>query len=365
MKEFINGLEKLCLTSDYKSRAANAETPVSGGKGVAASFEDGAGAKCAAHLGKGWKISPNRWIQPGETYTLMDVEGSGFIRSMWFGGDMCQQYILRIYWDNEENPAVECPLPAFFAYGWTKPGEFVFGGPFYPLNSLPVCVNPNRGMNCFWQMPFRSHCKITMENVSSRPYNCYYQVNYDLGEVPEDAAYFHASFRRTNPVPYCGEHVVLDGVKGRGQYVGTALFVGLNGAGNWWGEGEFKFYLDGDKEFPTICTTGTEDYVGGSFDWEVDGKYVPYSTPYMGMYMVRQSDGLYAHQQRFSMYRWHIMDPIRFEKDIRITLQDLGWEITGEKYLARQDDIASVAYWYQTGKTEKYPALTPETISVI
>ena len=118
-----------------------------------------------------------------------------------------------------------------------------------------------------------------------------------------------------------------------------------------------KFYLDGDTDYPTICGTGTEDYFGGSYDWEVDGKYQTYTTPFMGMYQVQQSDGLYSHQQRFSMYRWHIMDPVRFDADLRITLQDLGWKETGDLYLKRRDDLISVAYWYQTLETQPFPQL--------
>jgi hypothetical protein len=275
---------------------------------------------------------------------------------MWFAGDVGREYIIRIYWDNQTAPSVECPLGEFFAYGWIKKPKNPTQGPFYQLNSLPVAVNPNKGLNCFWPMPFQKKCKITLENRSEDVYTCYYQINYSLTEVPENAAYFHAQFRKTNPIQYKEVYTVLDGVCGKGHYVGTALFVGLNGAGNWWGEGEFKFYMDDDTDFPTICGTGLEDYFGGAYDWEVDKKYTTYSTPFMGMYQVIQSDELYSHQQRFSMYRWHIMDPIRFEKSMRITVQDLGWREQG-KYLARQDDFASVAFWYQELPTCPFPQL--------
>ena len=119
-----------------------------------------------------------------------------------------------------------------------------------------------------------------MTNIN--PYGekvCFYQVNYTLTDVPDDAAYFHAQFRRVNPVPYREVYTILDGVIGRGHYVGTSMGWGINHSG-WWGEGEIKFYLDGDTDFPTICGTGTEDYFGGSYSWEVDGQYVPYTTPF-------------------------------------------------------------------------------------
>ena len=131
--------------------------------------------------------------------------------------------------------------------------------------------------------------------------------------------------------------------------------IGVNNGG-WWGEGEIKFYMDGDREFPTICGTGTEDYFGGSYGFEVNHQYQEFCTPYMGFHAVFRPDGLYNTQQRFSMYRWHIMDPIRFESDLRVTIQDLGWRAYG-KYLPLQDDISTVAYWYQTLPTAPFPQL--------
>lgn len=353
---FLSGLGDLSLITQAQSRSISAEN-ITGEKGMGGAATNGAAANCAAHLGRGWKLSPFFVIPSKTEFCLADIDGSGKIESIWFGGNVSRDYILRFYWDGVEMPAVECPLAEFFAYGWQKDTENPFQGPFYQLNSMPVVVNPNRGFNCFWPMPFRKHCRVTIENRSEKEYVCYYQINYSLMEIPADAGYFHAQYRQKFPVDYKEEFVILDGVSGKGQYIGTALFVGLNGAGNWWGEGELKFYLDGDREFPTICGTGTEDYFGGSYDWEVDGCYATYTTPFMGMYQVLQSDGLYNHQQRFSMYRWHIMDPIRFQTDLKLTIQDLGWVTPGEKYLARRDDIASVAYWYQDS-----PALVKSTL---
>jgi hypothetical protein len=151
----------------------------------------------------------------------------------------------------------------------------------------------------------------------------------------------------------------LDGVKGRGHYVGTVMGVGVNN-NRWWGEGEIKFYLDGDDDgddpFPTIVGTGTEDYFGGAFNWEVDGRYEEYSTPFLGMHQVIRPDGLYKAQHRHAMYRWHIRDPIRFEQDLKVTIQALGWRSEG-RYLPGQPDISSVAYWYQTLPTTPFPSL--------
>ena len=348
-------LGNLPLLSDAETRSITAENPT-GEKGKGAMATEGLYTRIGNELGQGWKISPAIMIPAGETAVLADVGGPGAVQSMWFAGYISRDFVLRIHWDAQERPCVECPLPDFFAAGWSKNEDAYKSGEFAQLSSIPVAVNPNRGFNCFWEMPFRKRCRITMENRNAKERFCFYQINYTLTEVPDNAAYFHAQFRRTNPLPYKQEYTIADGIEGKGHYVGTSLFVGLNGANRWWGEGEIKFYIDGDGDFPTICGTGTEDYFGGAFDWEVEGRYVTYSTPYMGMYQVIQPDGLYKSQQRFSMYRWHIMDPIRFKKDLRITLQDLGWT-SDRKIFPRQDDIASVAYWYQTLPTAPFPGL--------
>jgi hypothetical protein len=158
----------------------------------------------------------------------------------------------------------------------------------------------------------------------------YYQINYTLTDVPDDAAYFHAQFRRTNPLPYKDVYTIVDGIsRAKGHYVGTYMAWGVNNNG-WWGEGEIKFYMDGDGEFPTICGTGTEDYFCGSYNFEANldetGRrgYMHFSTPYAGLHQVIRPDGNYRANMRFGLYRWHIPDPIRFEKDLRVTIQALG-----------------------------------------
>ncbi len=345
------GFGNLPTLSRAKTRSISAENPT-GEKGGGARSIDGPAANAAADLGRGWKVSPYVVIPPGETFTIADITGPGAIQSLWLSGEVAlkgpvaRYYILRIYWDDQAVPSVECPSADFFASGW---------GQFGQISSLPVAVNPHRGYNCFWPMPFRKRCRITLENRHHEPLVHYYQVNYTLTEVPEDAGYFHAQFRRTNPVPYRQPYTILDGVRGLGLYVGTAMAWGVNNTG-WWGEGEVKFYIDGDKEFPTICGTGTEDYFGGAYNWDVNGKYTTYTTPFMGMHLVVRPDGLYESQQRFSMYRWHIMDPVRFEADLRVTIQALGWR-SGHRYLPLQDDVSSVAFWYQSLPTAPFPPL--------
>jgi hypothetical protein len=346
-------LGNLSRLSGAQTRSISAENPT-GAKG--------AGAQAppentpARELGVGWKCRPYILIESGQTITLADIDGPGAIQSMWFTGYVGRDFILRIYWDGQAEPSVECPLPDFFALPWVDNSIKPMKGPLMRVNSVPVSVNPNLGMNCFWEMPFRKHCRITVE--SRHPADaqvCFHQINYTLTEVPEDCAYFHAQFRRVNPLAYLTPYVILDGIKGQGHYVGTSMGWGINNNA-WWGEGEIKFFIDGDREFPTICGTGTEDYFGGAYCWEVEGKYVEYSTPFLGMHQVIRPDGMYQAQHRHAMYRWHVMDPIRFQSDLRVTIQALGWR-SGGRFLPGQHDISSVAYWYQTLPAAAFPAL--------
>ncbi len=303
----------------------------------------------AKTLGQGWKVNPYVNIGPNETFTLAEIEGPGSIQQIWMTptGEW-RKTIIRFYWDDEKEPSVECPIGDFFCSGW---------GLYSPLSSLAVCVNPGSAFNCYWQMPFRKKCKITMENIDpNNEMRVYYQINYTLTEVPEDAAYFHAQFRRSNP-NINSDHVLVDGIKGKGQYVGTYIAWQVNNNG-WWGEGEIKFFMDGDKKFPTICSTGTEDYFCGSYNFEnkTTHQYEEFTTPYAGLHQIIRPDGVYRSQQRFGMYRWHILDPIRFEKDLKVTIQDLGWRNDG-RYLDQKSDISSVVFWYQTEPHAKFPTL--------
>ena len=199
-----------------------------------------------------------------------------------------------------------------------------------------------------------------MTNIAPEAMTLYYQVTYALTDVPADTGYLHAQFRRVNPLPSKQVYTIVDGVRGEGHYVGTHLCWGVRNDG-WWGEGEIKFYMDGDTDDPTICGTGTEDYFCGSYNFENQDthRYQEFTTPYSGLALVLRPDGQYKSQERFGLYRWHIMDPIRFEQDLRVTIQALGWKSDGT-YLPLQDDIASVAYWYQAEPHAPFPALPPK-----
>ncbi len=339
--------------SGAATRSISAEN-FTGAKGQGGRATEGTGGVAARELGQGWKVSPSIGIPGHTTVTLAEIDGPGAIQHIWLTvhPTWWRRLVLRIYWDDEPTPSVETPLGDFFASGW---------GERCNIASIPVAVNPAGGFNSYWELPFRQRARITVENLVPDPvHGFYYQITYALTEVPDDCAYFHAQWRRSNPLAYMDVHTLLDGVSGQGQYVGTYLAWGVNNTG-WWGEGEIKFYLDGDGEWPTICGTGTEDYFGGAWNFEhPKGEYGSYSTPYLGLPQVIRPDGLYRSQQRFGMYRWHIPDPIRFRQDLRVTIQALGWrsQLEGQRrYLPLQDDIASTAFWYQTEPHGPFPAL--------
>ena len=355
------GLGSLSRLSKAQTRSISPEN-FTGEKGKAAMSTDGPAMSAARDLGQGWKVSPYVRVPAGETFVMADVKGEGAIQQIWLTPAGTWRFaILRIYWDGETEPSVECPVGDFFACGW---------GQYAQVSSLPICVNPGSAFNCYWEMPFRKGFKMTIENVGAKPraneapntnqFTVYYQINYTLTDVPDDAAYFHAQFRRVNPLPYKDVYTIVDGIKGWGHYVGTYMAWGVHNNG-WWGEGEIKFFMDGDTKFPTIAGTGTEDYFCGSYDFDAkapDGtiQYHEFTTPYAGLPQVIRGDGHYQVEQRFGLYRWHITDPIRFEQDLKVTIQALGWR-TGGRYLPLQDDIASVAFWYQQEPHAKFPKL--------
>jgi hypothetical protein len=340
-------LHGLSLISGAKSRSISAENPT-GAKGGGAQ-ESPEGNHPARELGKGWKVKPCVTIPPGETVTLAQIEGAGTIRHIWMTGkqEFWRRLIVRFYWDDEPKPSIEVPFGDFFANGWSR---------YAPVNSIPIAVNARGGFNSYWEMPFRKSAKITIENLWHEPHTgLFYQIDYELGEVPENAAYLHAQWRRANPTVYKEPVTLLDGVAGHGHYVGTYLAWQSN-SNHWWGEGEIKFYIDGDSEYPTICGTGTEDYFGGAWCFEVDSKYETYSTPYLGFHQVIKPDGAFESNTRFGMYRWHIPDPIRFENDLKVTLQALGWR-SNYRFLPLQDDISSTVLWFQTEPHAPFPLI--------
>lgn len=355
----FNGLTtdmgSLTRLSNAKSRSISPENFTGEkGKGGMADLKDkdvpnvANASNAARDLGKGWKVNPFIIINSKQIITIAEMEGPGAIQQIWMTPTGNWRFsILRIYWDDEKEPSVECPVGDFFASAYNQ---------YAQLSSLAVCVNPGSAFNCYWVMPFRKKCRITLENLDDNVMRLYYQINYTLTEIDNDAAYFHTQFRRSYPTKDA-IHTLLDGVKGKGQYVGTYMAWRVHDNG-WWGEGEIKFYLDGDKEFPTICGTGTEDYFCGSYNFEnkVTKQYQEFTTPYAGMHQVIRPDGLYNAVTAFGLYRWHITDPVRFDKDLKVTIQDLGWR-SGGRYDPQQSDISSASFWYQTEPHASFPKL--------
>ena len=335
-------LNTLFLLSNAETRSICAENPM-GERGGGATASPDANHP-ASMLGKPWKVRPCITLPAGGTTTLMDVAGPGVIQHIWITVDTkaYRETILRMYWDNEVTPSVEVPLGDFFANGH---------GLRYNVTSLPVAVNPSGGFNIYWPMPFAQRARITIENEYPEAIDgFFYQITYALTDVPDNAARFHAQWRRSLTTREYPEHVILDGIQGQGHYVGTFL-AWTQMSNGWWGEGEMKFFMDGDGQSPTICGTGTEDYFGGA--WGFNGE--TYSTAFLGYPLYRKAEG---ETPRHGLYRWHVMDPIRFKRDLKVTIQALGWWPHG-KFQPLTDDIASVGYWYQAEPHAAFPPFPP------
>lgn len=330
------------LLSDAKFRSISAENPRGEkGGGARAKVGEPDTQSAARELGFGWKVRPCITLKAGSKTTLAEIEGPGAIQHIWITVDVkaYRSSVLRMYWDGEGTPSVECPLGDFFCCGH---------GLRTKIASLPVAVNPSGGFNSYWPMPFRKSCRIEIENQYHEDIGgFFYQFDYALGEIPQAAAYFHAQWRRSLTTREHPEHVIVDGIRGKGHYVGTYL-AWTQMSNGWWGEGEVKFYIDGDRDHPTYCGTGTEDYFGGAWCFGET-----FSAPFSGYPLWRKEPG---EVPKHGLYRWHIMDPVRFESDLKATIQALGWW-PGGKYEPLTDDICSVAYWYQTEPHAAFPRL--------
>jgi len=344
----LSGVEHLYQIVPERTKSVSPENPTGekGRGGMAIPRLDDPAlpfAKAASRLGQGWKASPFIKPKAGETVTIMDVDGPGVIQHIWMAtavdwrenGRAC---ILRFYWDHEEEPSVEVPMTDFFAVGHDL---------YAPVNSAVIAVNPASAMNCYWQMPFKRHARITFTNDGETDLPLLtYQITYVEKALPDNTACFHAQWRRAVTERSNPDYTILDHVAGQGKYIGTFLAWTQLSEG-WFGEGEIKFYLDGDDRFPTICGTGTEDYFCGSYGFPDN-----FSNLYTGVHKHERKEG----PIKWSLYRWHLPDPICFEKDLKVTIQALGWWPYGH-YQPLQEDIASVAYWYQSEPHVRFPAL--------
>ncbi len=278
-------------------------------------------------------------ILPGETLILADLEGPGIIKHIWNTSASINPFstralVLRIYWDNSEKPSIEVPLGDFFGVGHGAQKDF---------QSLPVSVSSyGRSRNCYWRMPFKKHAKITLTNEQTEfgPVDFYYYVDWEkVDYLPEDVLYFHARYHQQNPAKP-GDHVILN-TTGRGNYVGTIYSV-LQVVNGWFGEGDDRFYIDGEK-IPSIQGTGTEDYFGDAWGFR------EFAGPFQGVSLY---EGPLA-GDRVTAYRWHIPDPILFKESIKFSIEHKGSVVdmqgnTLSSSNERADWVSSVAFWYQT-----------------
>lgn len=349
-----SGLFSISTITDSKTRSISAENPHG---------EAGAGGKFSSNLGEGRKGRPCITLESGMITTLAEINGPGAIQHMWFTmpdktdktGFVLRDLILRMYWDDEDTPSIEVPIGDFFCNGF---------GVRANVNSLPIVVNPTGGFNSYLPMPFGKSAKITVENQHACDIGgFFYQINYMLTDTfPENTGYLHAQWRRESVTVKGKDYIILDGVQGQGHYIGTYLaWASLER--NWWGEGEIKFFIDGDIDWPTICGTGTEDYFGGAWCFANTAINMPetYNTPFLGYRYYKESSEInawYGHNvPMHGMYRWHLPDPVRFRKGLKVTIQQIGHN--GKELFERTDDISSVAYWYQREPHSIFPQIIP------
>ena len=348
----------LLAADGVRSRSINAENPTGA---------PGAAAAASSHLGPGRKGSAYAALPAGGSLTLADIEGPGVIRHIWItvpdrtegGPFVLRDLVLRMYWDDEEQPAVEAPLGDFFCNGFAARAL---------VTSEPIVVAPTGGMNSYIPMPFRRRARIVLDSDHAASVDhVFFQVDYTVGDdIPEGTPLFHAQWRRSNATTALGEdHVILDGISGRGRYLGT--YIGIASLSRyWWGEGEVKFFVDGDTDLPTLCSTGLEDYAGGAWAFQDELRHEPepvpltFSAPYCGYPFFSTRDEtrggtfITSTAPMHAVYRWHLPDPIFFESDLRVTVQQIGvWD---KGLFERTDDVFSVAYWYQTGPRPEAPA---------
>lgn len=341
------------------------------------SFENVTGARGAGGMAnEGRKGAPSREIVAGETVTLLDLEGPGVIRRIWITvpgrPENLRGLVIRMYWDSQDYPSVEAPLQDFFGIPFAR--QVAFESAFFS--------NPEgRSFNCFIPMPFAQRARVTIENQAPESAgNLFYDIDCTVGDrLPNDLPYFHALYRRENPTTPKKDFQILPRIEGKGRFLGCNIGVraiGEFGLPQWFGEGEMKIYLDGDREFPTLVGTGTEDLVGSA--WGL-GKF---DHLYQGCLLTEQADGVWG------FYRYHVPDPVYFHRDIRVDLQQIQGamvneirenigpenypelinthrtfdpsviENTWENYEAPQD-VCSTAYWYQTLPSPRLEALEP------
>jgi len=322
------------LNTGLVSRSISFENPTG---------EPGKGGTASSNLGVGRKGSPSRKIEPGQTVQLCDIQGPGCIRHIWMTtahkpGDL-RSLVLRGWWEGQKHPSIECPVGDFFGISHAK---------VMPYQSAVHSVGPRAGMNIWIPMPFNKRAKFSFTNEGEKSVPLFYQIDYTLQDAfPEGTGRLHVLFRRENTTTPKKDFELLPLRKNAGRYIGSLMGI-RSLDDDWWGEGEMKVYMDGDTDFPTICGTGSEDYVGLSWGMQ--------QTPFLyNGCCLNQKDA--SGKTFVTMYRWHLPDPIIWRKEARITIQQIAWQ----KGLAEtQDDWSCATFWYEPIPSAPLPAMPDE-----
>ena len=319
-------LQPYHLNTGLESRSISFENPT-GARGE--------GGKAASKLGVGRKGAPAKDIQPGETVTLCDIKGRGTLRHTWVttrkDPDILRSAVIRVYWEGQTHPSIECPLGDFMGIGH---------GRVMAHQTAAHSVGENAGMNIWLPMPFTKQARFTFSNEGSRELPLFYQIDYTLGDRhAKDVGRLHVLFRRENPTRLKKDFELLPTRSNKGRFIGSLIGIRSLSEG-WWGEGEIKVYRDGDQEFPTICGTGSEDYVGLS--WGIQ------QTPFLYHGCSLNAKGF------VTMHRWHLPDPIYWQKEARVTIQQIGWK---DGLYERQDDWSCATFWYEPTPSAPLPTM--------
>ncbi len=315
------------LDKNNRTRSISFENPTG---------EPGAGGKAASNLGVGRKGAPTRQIRPGETVTLCDIAGTGTIRHIWLTTEqqpeLQRSSVLRAWWDGQDHPSTECPIGDFFGFAHGKITSYA---------SAVHSVGPTGGRNIWLPMPFLKRAKITFSNEGTKAIPLFYQIGYTLGDDhPADVGRLHVVFRRENPTTLKQDFELLPKRRNKGRYIGAVIGIRNLHPDQWWGEGEIKVYMDGDSQVPTSVGTGSEDYVG--LAWGLQQATFPYN----GASLVGKEFN--------SMYRWHLADPIAWQHEARITIQQISWK---NGLAETQDDWSTATFWYEPTPSAPLPPL--------
>lgn len=315
------------LDTGLTSRSISFENPTG---------EPGKGGTAASRLGKGRKGAPSRTIEAGQTVQLCDISGPGTIRHIWMTTDRApavqRACVIRAHWDGQQHPSIECPIGELFG---------ISHGRIVSYCSAVHSVSSTGGRNLWLPMPFVKQAKLTFTNEGDKPVRLYYQIDYTLGdEHAEDVGRLHTIFRRQNPTVEKQDFELLPARNQKGRFIGALIGVRNLHPDQWWGEGEIKIFMDGDEEFPTICGTGSEDYVGLAWGMQ----YAPF------LY-----NGCSLNDKGFvNMYRWHLPDPVMWQESVRITIQQIAYK---GGLTETQDDWSCSTFWYEPVPSAELPEM--------